>query len=356
MLLELHILQNLAPSNINRDEAGAPKSAWFAGHLRQRVSSQSWKRAMRERFAQTLDPALLATRTRRIDDALILRLPQYTPAQIHEAALVVFADLMKLTDGLAPYLLFLSDQELTLITDLCVRQINGQGERRAALMPILNHGQAVDLALFGRMIADRPSAHIEAACHVAHALSTNRVPSSDTDYFTAIDDLQSAATTGAAMLGTTEFAASCLYRYVSVDGDQLLANLGGDHALADQALRAFIDAFIQSMPQGKQHGFATFTPPSVLLGVVRTSTQRWQLINAFAKPCRPTPDQDLIAISALALDAYWTQVSALYGTDDIRHVALAQVGDLSMPTLGAQRVATSATWIATLATAMQEVS
>ena len=42
-----------------------------------------------------------------------------------------------------------------------------------------------ELALFGRMIADNPDWNVEAACQVAHALSTHRV-TMDFDFFTAL--------------------------------------------------------------------------------------------------------------------------------------------------------------------------
>ena len=51
-LLEVHILQNFAPANLNRDDTGAPKDAMFGEFLRGRVSSQSWKRAVRMYFKE----------------------------------------------------------------------------------------------------------------------------------------------------------------------------------------------------------------------------------------------------------------------------------------------------------------
>lgn len=47
MFVELHILQNFAPSNLNRDDTNAPKDCEFGGFRRARISSQCLKRAIR---------------------------------------------------------------------------------------------------------------------------------------------------------------------------------------------------------------------------------------------------------------------------------------------------------------------
>lgn len=47
MLIEIHLLQNHSPGNPNRDDVGAPKSAYFGGRLRSRISSQCLKRSIR---------------------------------------------------------------------------------------------------------------------------------------------------------------------------------------------------------------------------------------------------------------------------------------------------------------------
>ena len=75
-LIEIHVLQNFAPSNLNRDDTGAPKDALFGGTRRARVSSQCLKRAVREYFKGLVEqgkltPEDVATRTKRLSDALV---------------------------------------------------------------------------------------------------------------------------------------------------------------------------------------------------------------------------------------------------------------------------------------------
>ena len=69
MLIEVHMLQNHAPSNLNRDDTGSPKEAIFGGYRRARISSQCLKRSIRrsDLFKDQLN-GLLATRTRRLPE------------------------------------------------------------------------------------------------------------------------------------------------------------------------------------------------------------------------------------------------------------------------------------------------
>ncbi|TLN00074.1 type I-E CRISPR-associated protein Cas7/Cse4/CasC, partial [bacterium] len=55
MLVELHLIQNFVPANLNRDDTNNPKDCDFGGVRRARISSQCLKRAIRNEksFAQT---------------------------------------------------------------------------------------------------------------------------------------------------------------------------------------------------------------------------------------------------------------------------------------------------------------
>ena len=68
MRIEIHVLQNFAPSNLNRDDTGSPKDAEFGGYRRARISSQCLKRAVRRYFREhDLIPAPhRAVRTKRL--------------------------------------------------------------------------------------------------------------------------------------------------------------------------------------------------------------------------------------------------------------------------------------------------
>jgi len=189
---------------------------------------------------------------------------------------------------------------------------------KKALTAQFDAGKAIDVALFGRMVADLAEINSDAACQVAHAVSTNRV-NIEFDYFTAVDDLQPKQEPGAGMIGTIEFNSACYYRYASVDMRQLTENLRGDVEQAHKALRAFIQAMIEAVPTGKQNTFAAHNPPSLIAVVVRESGQ-WNLVNAFAKPIIPKGEQSIIELSIAALDKYWGSMTTMYGSKRLRDV------------------------------------
>ena len=64
--LELHIIQSVPVACLNRDDLNSPKTAVFGGVQRARVSSQSWKRAIRE-MAKEIDTSMFnGNRSRRM--------------------------------------------------------------------------------------------------------------------------------------------------------------------------------------------------------------------------------------------------------------------------------------------------
>lgn len=106
---------------------------------------------------------------------------------------------------------------------------------------MLDGEKAVDIALFGRMLADLPVANQNAACQVAHAISTHRVER-EFDYFTAVDDRSGDDETGVGMIGQVEFNSATFYRYAVLDLNKLHENLQGDGDLVLCAVETFAKA------------------------------------------------------------------------------------------------------------------
>lgn len=374
MILELHILQNFAPSNLNRDDTGSPKDCEFGGHRRARISSQCFKRAIRQSFKEQklIDESNLASRTKRLVDEITKRLEDSGKAK-DEARRVVENILngVKLTvkdDGKTQYLLFLSADEINAIAGLCLRHWDAlsaivaapasedAGAKKAkakdakkagadaippeikkAMLEVLNGGKAADLALFGRMLADLPDKNVHAASQVAHAISTNKI-SMEFDFYTAVDDLRPNDNQGSDMLGTVEFNSACFYRYANVDIEQLKKNLDGDAELARQTIEAFIRAAVTAVPTGKQNSMAAQNPPSFVLAVTRDAGL-WSLANAFVKPVRPKGESDLIENSIKALDGYWGDLVGMYGNDQIKGVQVASLAQNGLVNLKHEKVA-----------------
>ncbi len=169
----------------------------------------------------------------------------------------------------------------------------------------------VDLALFGRMVADTTDLNVDAACQVAHAISVHPVDN-EFDYFTAVDDHKAAddaEDAGAGMIGTVEFNASTLYRYATVDADALKKNLGDDEATR-RAVEAFVRAFVTSMPTGKQNTFANRTLPDAVVISIR-ETQPVNLVGAFEDAVIEKPR---LRVASERLAVYAQEVDAAFGT------------------------------------------
>jgi CRISPR system Cascade subunit CasC len=215
MRIEIHVLQNFAPSNLNRDDTGSPKDAEFGGYRRARVSSQCWKREVREYFKKhkLIDEGHLAKRTKRLLGEARKRLtkPGRDDERIDRAVIAALAvgkiAMAKDKPQLTEYLLFLGLQEIAgfvAVVDEHFDKLGGEptkagdnggdGKKKKtakqekaeakgavpkevqdAVLTVLNGGKAVDLALFGRMLADLSTKNVDAACQVAHALSTNSI-------------------------------------------------------------------------------------------------------------------------------------------------------------------------------------
>lgn len=351
MNLELHIIQNFAPSNLNRDDTGSPKSCEFGGFRRARISSQAIKRAIRTEFREKelIPPDLRAERSKRFVERIAGILAE-RGRDAAEAANVVEAGLGLLDIRLADekktqYLLYLAPAEIERIADFCDDQwealtatsASARGTKKGqqddtakalarSLRASLDGGRAADLALFGRMLADLPEKNIDAASQVAHAISTHQV-SADFDYYTAVDDLKPDDTSGADMIGTVEFNSACYYRYANVDLRQLAENLGGDPELVASTVRAFLAASRDATPTGKQNSFAARNAPSFVFAVVRPAGA-WSLANAFVRPVRPRGDQDLVALSVTELDRHWGELAQMYGAPEGATLAACCLGGL----------------------------
>ncbi|MFF7453815.1 type I-E CRISPR-associated protein Cas7/Cse4/CasC [Kitasatospora sp. NPDC008115] len=303
-ILDVHILQTVPPSNLNRDDTGSPKTAVYGGVRRARVSSQAWKRATRKAFDGLLDPAELGVRTKKVAELLATRITGLGVELEEPEAWQVAADTITAATGAkveppkrktkegtqdpAPessYLMFLSSRQLDALAALAAEGLKEPGglkeffkgkENRARAREAANTRHSVDIALFGRMVADASDINVDAAAQVAHAISVHAVEN-ESDYYTAVDDQRAEDEPGAGMIGTVDFNSATLYRYAAVDVDRLRGNLG-DGLRADEpaapvqrAVEAFVEAFVTSIPTGKMNTFANQTLPDAVIVKLRSA-------------------------------------------------------------------------------------
>jgi CRISPR system Cascade subunit CasC len=361
MFIEIHTIQNFAPSNLNRDDTGSPKDCEFGGHRRARVSSQCWKRAVREYFSQEqlIPEAQRGVRTKKlvgkVASLLIGRNEERKPEEVTAvAAAVVEAfgvgfDAKSKEEKKTSVLLFLGNDQIEALASLCHQhwdQILAESKKKKSALPkdlisklrsSLQGSSAADLALFGRMVAEDPGLNVDAACRVAHALSTHRV-APEFDYYTAVDDLGREDETGAGMLGTQEFNSACFYRYANIDLQQLERNLQNDRELALSGVRAFLESFIMAIPKAKQNSTAAQNLPSFVMIVVRNKGLA-SLANAFARPVDGRKE-GLMVNSVEALASYWGKLRGMYGPNGLRSAFYATTEDVGLDMLnlnGAQQ-------------------
>ncbi len=204
--------------------------------------------------------------------------------------------------------------------------------KRTADQPV----SAADIALFGRMTTSDAFRDVEAACQVADAISTHPV-CIETDYFTAVDDLDPGS--GAAHLGEVNHASAVFYKYLSVDFDALLRNLGaftptggeGDEQLtklagearatAQKSIEGLLRAVMHNVPSGKINSHAHNQQPSLILVEIKPQRLATNYLTAFHEPARASEREDGAIETVL--------------TDSVRKLlTLARYRDRKMPVAG----------------------
>ena len=263
LYVDFHILQTVPPSCINRDDTGSPKTAVYGGVTRARVSSQAWKHAMRAAFA---DDARLdvGKRTKKVAELVkeqILALaPEADADKLAKKALENAG--IKSDDKGTKALFFMSTAQAKALAELAVAGSTDKKEYQKALKA----APSMDMALFGRMVADDNA--------------------------------------GAGHLGTVENTSSTLYRYATVNVMELAGQLGAEQAA--ETVRAFGEAFLFSMPTGKQNSFANRTLPDAVYVTIRED-QPVNLCGAFERAV-PRSTQGYAEPSKAALAQYAQQM------------------------------------------------
>jgi CRISPR system Cascade subunit CasC len=340
MLIQIHILQNYAPANLNRDDTGSPKDAIFGGVRRGRISSQCLKRSIRrseiftEQFTQN---DLLGMRTKRLPSLIqeelknlnikdteaqeiIARLPEIVRGSKQKEKETVEEpteeeEKVSEEENQVKQLVFLGKNEIRPMAEklLAIYKRLGSKEWKKVKSKEITKElggslpKSVDIAMFGRMTTSEAFEDVSAAVQVAHAISTNTL-NQEFDYFTAVDDLSNE--TGAGMIGDIEYNSSTYYKYINVHWDELVNNLGGDVEVARQAAVALLEAAVTAQPTGKQNTFAAFNLPDLVLVEVSDRNLPVSYANAFLKPARATREDTLMETSIKQLAGYMEKVAS----------------------------------------------
>ena len=336
LYLDIHALQSVPPSCINRDDTGSPKTARFGGVLLARVSSQAWKKAIRDQFAITLDATDLGQRTQYAVQAVSEAIRMLDSSIPEEDALKKAKDILEKAlnkskskvkyDSIDSYkqktLLFIGAAEIDALARLALDDGIDKREISKTAKQIMHFGKnptAIDIALFGRMVATDPVLNVDAAAQVAHALGIGNAQV-EFDYFTALDDRSREDSAGAGHINTTEYLSAIFYRYATVDVYHLYENLGSS-AATQRAIEAFCTAFVRSMPTGKQNTFANRTLPAAVIMQLR-DTQPVSLVNAFERPVYAQGNKSQTQIACERLVEQERFVDEAFGTKPQRTFAI----------------------------------
>ncbi|SBT08647.1 putative CRISPR-associated protein, Cse4 family [Candidatus Accumulibacter aalborgensis] len=342
--VQLHVLTNYPPSNLNRDDTGRPKTALVGDATRLRISSQSQKRAWRTSDIFTTALAgHVGTRTKRMGREVFDALKKAGSAEkaAREWARSIAGQFGKIK----------SDKKTENDEDLEIEQLAHFGtEEQAAIESLVQAcaarnsaptdeelkllrkpQQAADIAMFGRMLADNPLFNVEAAVQVSHAITVHKSVVED-DYFSAVDDLNK-TDKGAAHIGERGYGAGLFYLYVCINRELLQANLGGDAELTAKSLEAFLHALTKIAPTGMQNSHASRSYASYVLAE-RGDQQPRSLAQAFLKPVKPFENEDMLEKSVKELERRYVNFDKVYGAcADDRYKFNVETGEGSLAEL-----------------------
>ena len=342
--LETHIIQNFAPSCLNRDDNNAPKDAIFGGSRRLRISSQCFKRAIRLKSYEYLSvsgESKKAIRSKKIYRKIAERLGQkyegYEIEVLEKWAKNALSLIKKKNEekedeeSSMKYSFYLGHNQIEGVTQAIIKLIGDKpnGDSLAGLKKKTNKKviesamkeKSVEISMFGRMLADSPVLKVEACCQMAHVISTHDVKR-EFDFFTTVDELPMEDESGADMLDVTEFGSACYYRYAVVDVAKLYREYQGE-AIDDakQMLEAYLRASIFAVPSGKQNAFAAHNPPA-FAGLVWRDREPRNLCNAFENPVRlREKDRSLSSVSVEELVKHETSMEKIYGSKGDKRMA-----------------------------------
>jgi len=345
--IQLHVLTTYPASNLNRDDLGRPKTVNMGGSQRLRVSSQSLKRAWRtsENIAGAFD-GHFGVRTKeigkyvyyaltkgvRLDEAMSegvfegeRKTLKHEPAAKTARAIAAgfaknkaeykvkkddFVEKDFLDSLETEQMAHVNPVELAAVSELVEQCRENEKEPAKEDLELLKSNEnAVDVAMFGRMLASRPDYNVEAAVQVAHAMTVHKAMVED-DFFTAVDDLNR-DDSGAGHMGVSEFGAGIFYLYACVDRDLLLENLGGNRELCDRAIKGLVRSALTVSPSGKQNSFASRAIASYCMAEKGNAHAR-TLAEAFL---RPVEAEDMLTGAIDALEQKRESFNRILGED-----------------------------------------
>jgi len=307
----MHIIQNHSPANLNRDDLGAPKTCYFGGVLRSRISSQCIKRSIR--MSNDFKTLCGGIRTRQLAKLIAEKVTGKADVKKRASNILKKCGIAPKDEEKSDMLVYTTREA---IEEMAALLQNGDGKSDGQLATefgeLISKRVAVpDMALTGRMLETGvlKDTTVEAALQVAHAISTHEARP-EVDYYVAADDIPG-DDGGAGFVDEAMFSSACFYKYFSIDWKTLVENLNGNEELAAHTVGAFIRGAAMVNPTGKQNSFAAHNPPDGVLIEIKDSPISYA--NAFAKPVSGMGERDMISQSIAQLGNYINDIDTGYG-------------------------------------------
>ena len=371
--IEFHIIQTYNASNPNRDANGDPKTVTVGGVKRARISSQSLKRAMRDKFSENANVGLFSvgkrTKMRVQLEKRLVGMNDENGKPINASEASVLANLawnlysgkdanLKKSDEVEVdedsgeseaknddnAMMFVDQNSVENVVKWVAsnssrlkntkkpKNTKGKGKEKShpdklveipkedskdfqkmqkEFLTMLLEFEAIDIALFGRMTASQRQGTVEGSCLVAHAFSTHRLVA-EFDFFTAVDDFAGIEDDKVGMLDSKGFNASTMYRNLVVDVVQLEKNLDADHDKTETAIRAFVKAMVDSYPKALRNSHGEPPRPQAIIALIRDSNRTANLGDAFLRPIQSEGARNVAEISVEQLAKCYESTTRAY--------------------------------------------
>ncbi len=294
--LQIHLLTAYPPSNLNRDDLGRPKTAIVGGTNRLRISSQSLKRAWRTSnfFKESLSKHI-GIRTRSMGKIIFQKFLDrgVSATQAKKWTVQILGTFGKVKKGkenrfneeleMEQLVHFSHEEEKSINTLIKTLTEQNRSPNKEELFLLRKENSSIDIALFGRMLAENPYYNFEAAAQVAHAFTIQKIALED-DFFTAVDDLN-IGSSSAGHIGNKEFSSGIFYLYICIDKELLLKNLNNNTKLAVQATNALTMSASKVCPGGHQNSFGHYGYAMFLMSEIGNYQPR-SLAAAFFDPIK----------------------------------------------------------------------
>jgi CRISPR system Cascade subunit CasC len=362
--LQIHTLHSYTAALLNRDDSGLAKRLPYGGTLRTRISSQClkrhWRMADDPHSLHAITGAELSYRSRELVTKLVIY-----PLRAKAAADIVGAlepEFQKAVYGdkadkgkQSRQTLLFGAPEIRWLASEAERLATSSESPAAAKIAVAEWAKAfkdnikalresaalpggLTSAIFGRMVTSDSAANIDAPVHVAHAFTVHAAET-ESDYFTAMDDLKEDSDDGGAdTIQETELTSGLFYGYVVIDLPGLIANCGGDKTLAARVVHNLVYLIAEVSPGAKLGSTAPYERASLLL-LEAGNRQPRSLAGAYRKAVAPD-----LEFAVEKLGKHLANLDATYATgEQRRYLTLA---DATLPGLEKGSLPDLAAWAA----------